>query len=155
MPKPPPLLSRLELGTYLRYSQHGTSEVSRRSRDWRSAVKAAKPDWIGHAMDRLEESLEATGLQRFLGPDVVLVPAPRSAPLREPSALWPGHAICQALVERGLGREVMPCLARTEAVPKSAYALKGGRPTAEQHLETMKVERVLLSPGPITRSMTS
>lgn len=150
MPKLPPLLSELELGTYLRYSPDGTSKVSKRSRDWRSAIKAAKPDWIGLALDRLKESLEETGLGRILGPDVTLVPAPRSAPLSEPSALWPGRAICEALVERGLGKEVLECLQRTESVPKSAYAEKGGRPTAERHLETMRVERGLFAPKRLT-----
>jgi len=139
VPKPPSLLSELELGTYLRYSPNGVSEVSRRSREWRSAVKAAKPDWIGLALDQLQEALQGSGLGRFLGPDVTLVPAPRSAPLSEPAALWPSRMICEELVTRRLGKEVVACLERMEAVPKSAYAEKGGRPTAERHLETMRV----------------
>jgi hypoxanthine phosphoribosyltransferase len=101
-------------------------------------------------MDQLQEALQESGLGRFLDPDVTLVPAPRSAPLSEPAALWPGRMICEELVTRRLGKEVVACLERTEAVPKSAYADKGGRPTAERHLETMRVERALFPPRQIT-----
>ena len=121
-----------------------------RSRAWRSAVKAAKPDWIGVALDHLKADLEESGLGRFLGPEVTLVPAPRSAPLSEPGALWPARVICEGLVTRGLGKEVVPCLVRTEAVPKSAFAEAGGRPTAERHLESMGIEHGIFAPGSIT-----
>jgi hypothetical protein len=150
VPTLPSLLSEIELGTFLRYSPSGTSEVSKRSRAWRDAVKAGKPDWIGLALDHLREALEPSGLRRFLGPDVILVPVPRSAPLSEPEALWPGRLICEGLIERGLGKEVLPCVERTEAVPKSAFAERGGRPTTERHLETMRIERALFAPRRIT-----
>lgn len=146
MSKLPPLLSDLELGTFLRYSPTGTLEVSRRSRLWRDAVKAGKPDWIGLALDRLKEALEPSGLGRFLGPGATLIPVPRSAPLSEPGALWPSRIICEELLARGLGKEVHPCLERIVAVPKSAFAEGGGRPSPERHLETMRLEPALLPP---------
>ena len=88
MQAPPPLLSELELGTFLRYSQRGLSQVSKDSRDWRSAIKAGRPEWISLALDRLQGSLREFGLDEFFGEDVSLVPAPRSAPLTEPRARW-------------------------------------------------------------------
>ena len=53
-------------------------------------------------------------------------------------------------VAAGLGREVMPCLTRTTAVPKSAFAGTGQRPTAPLHHETMAVQRALVRPERIT-----
>jgi predicted amidophosphoribosyltransferase len=53
-------------------------------------------------------------------------------------------------VTAGLGREVLACLRRTEAVPKSALAAPGGRPSVERHFETMEVDRSLLRPSRIT-----
>jgi hypothetical protein len=150
VPRPPLLLSELALGTYLRYSPTGTSQISRRSRDWRSAIKSGKPDWIGLALDRLKAIVEESGLDRHLGPEVTLVPVVRSAPLATKDALWPGRIISERLVERGLGKEVVACLIRTEAVPKSAYSEPGGRPTAERHLETMALERQLFGAARVT-----
>lgn len=87
----------------------------------------------------------------FLAPDAVLVPAPRSAPLASKDALWPARILCEALVRGGLGFEVLPCLVRTEAVRKSAYAGVGERPTPRRHYDTIRVElELLVRPARIT-----
>jgi hypothetical protein len=39
-------------------------------------------------------------LKNYLGPDEVLVPAPRSSPIKA-GALWPALRICEALVAAG------------------------------------------------------
>ena len=89
-------------------------------------------------------------MELFLGPDVVLIPVPRSAPIKDPSTLWPAERICARLAASGFGREVLPCLSRTVAVPKSAFAGAGQRPTAQLHFETMAVDAGLVRPERIT-----
>lgn len=82
----------------------------------------------------------------FFGDQVTLVPAPRSAPLPE-GALWPSLDICQAMVARGLAAATLPCVERTEAVPKSAFAKPGERPTPQRHYDTMAAEAQLEVPA--------
>lgn len=146
----PPLLSELRLGTYLQYSPRGITDVSRRSKAWSSAVKAGKPNWVNLALDRLSASLVEGGLEEFLGRKAVLVPVPRSAPLSEPNALWPARIIAAGLVERGLGKEVIPCLTRAEPVQKSSWAGAGERPDANHHLRTMQIVPEVFSHTQIT-----
>jgi hypothetical protein len=141
------LRSRVPFAALLTYSPRGSSETSKRSRQVRDAVKAARADVLDRCVEKLRE---LGGQEPFLGPGVTLVPAPRSAPIRDPGTLWPAERICARFVAAGLGREVLPCLSRTTAVPKSAFAGAGQRPTAPLHHETMTVQRTLVRPERIT-----
>ena len=113
----------------------------------RDAIKTARSDILERSMQRLRE---LGGMEPFLGADVVLVPAPRSAPIRDATTLWPAQRICAQLVAGKLGKEVLPCLARTVAVPKSAFAASGERPDVSRHFETMAVEGALVRGKRIT-----
>lgn len=144
-----PLLSDLVFGSFLVYSPRGVSEVSRRSRAHRDAIKAGNPQLLERAVALLEERFSPSGLAAVLGPDVTLVPAPRSGLLLEGS-LWPSRLIAEALRRAGLGADVRPLLRRIEAVPKSAYQQVGGRPSARRHYETMAVDIELVSTRRIT-----
>lgn len=42
---------------------------------------------------------------------------------------------------RGLAARTFPCIERLTAVPKSAYAAPGARPSAQQHFDSMRVQR--------------
>lgn len=137
------LLSSVPFASLLVYSPRGRSEVSRHSRRVRDAVKQGRLDVLEDAAARAQALLGSKGLDAFLGPDVVLVPAPRSSPLTK-GALWPAERICQVLSQHGLGRDVIPSLRRTVAVPKSAFARSGERPDAQRHYDTMAVEPILL-----------
>jgi len=148
--KPPRLLSEVEFGTFLVYSPRGKSETSKKSRKNRDNVKQDKPGFLKTAVDRLKDVLSSAGLEEFLGPQVTLVPAPRSAPLVGKDALWPGLRICEELVKCGLGKEILPCLSRTKKVAKSAFAAPGERAGVQEHLESMEVERLLVAPVAIT-----
>ncbi len=145
MPKPPSLLSEVRFGAFLVYSPRGSSEVSKRSRVWRDAIKLDQPPGIARAVEELAATFASSPLGEILGPDVVLVPAPKSSPLVE-GALWPARRIADELVKRGLGKEVEPCVRRAVRVPKSAYAGVGERPTAKTHLESLAVETALARP---------
>src|SRR5439155_6560765 len=118
--------------SYLVYSPKGQSEVSRKSRRIRDAVKAGQEPALRSIVEHLAQHFESSGLVAVLGPDVTLVPCPRSSLLVE-GALWPGRLIGEALVKVGLSRQVLVSLERVEAVPKSAFQARGGRPNARKH----------------------
>ena len=144
-----PLLSELAFGSLLVYSPRGTSETSRRSREYRDRFKAGDQALVESAVARLSECFADSGLDAVLEPDVALVPAPRSGLLLE-GALWPARIIADALARAGFGATVVPLLRRTEAVPKSAFQPPGERPNALRHYQTMAVEPELVAMRRIT-----
>jgi hypothetical protein len=91
---------------------------------------------------RISEDLESDGvsgmLREFLGADVVVVPAPRSAPLPGPEAFWPAKEICDALVKRQVARETAAVLERTRAIPKSSFSAPGERPRPSVHFDSIR-----------------
>ena len=150
MTQPIPLVSEVAFGALLTYSPRGTTAVSSQSRTVAYELKSAKPQAVERAVEILRLVLERGELTDFFGPGVVLVPAPRSAPL-EPGWLWPGENISRAMVAAGLAKEVLPCLRRIEKVAKSAFAGPGERPSAIRHRDTMAVDPPgLIQPKQVT-----
>ncbi|RKT37963.1 hypothetical protein [Thiocapsa rosea] len=138
--------SEVAFGALLQYAVRGQSPLSRRSRDVRTAIKTngvlGSVAVIAHAAVRAKENLEADGcLSRLLGPDVTLVPMPRSSLIKEGS-LWPARVICEALRACGIGDEILPCLSRAEAIGKAAFAASDRRPDPPDHYRTIRVESV-------------
>jgi hypothetical protein len=115
----------------------------------RDRVKYAHHDDLRRIAERLKDAFPSSGLHGVLGPDVALVPTPRSAPLLK-GGVWPAQRISDALVHQGFGREVMPLLSRVTPVPKSAYASTGNRPTPLDHLESLELELALGNPTTVT-----
>jgi hypothetical protein len=144
-----PLLSELPFGSYLVYSPRGTSDISRRSRQLRDAVKAGHTPTLKSIVDHLFQNFKGSDLSAVLGPEVTLVPCPRSSLLVE-GALWPGRLIAEELVRGGLGRQVLLSLERVEAVPKSAFQAWGSRTTALRHYETIRAAADLAATKRIT-----
>lgn len=136
------LLSEIPFGSFLVYSPHGTTPVSVRSRHFCQGVKTGNTAALRSIVERLVRDFDSTGLSAVLGPDVTLVPAPRSGVLVA-GGLWPSRLIADALVAARLGAAVLPALRRTEAVPKSAFQRRGERPDAVRHFETMSAEPAL------------
>jgi hypothetical protein len=88
---------------------------------------------------RIEEGPPADVLGEYLGPDVLLVPAPKSSPLVR-GALWIPREICRALVDVGLGMGYEALLERVTPVPKSSRAKTWmDRPTPDVHANSMSV----------------
>ena len=141
--------SELPFAALLVYSPHGESGVSIRSRGVRDKIKTADSRTLQLAVQRIREYYRAAGFAAFLGSEMPLVPVPGSS-LRVTGGLWVPERIAQALVAAGLGSEVLPCLLRTEAVPKSAFSNPGERPDVARHISTMAVEPQFLPPDRLT-----
>jgi predicted amidophosphoribosyltransferase len=83
-------------------------------------------------------------LADYFGANSVVVPIPRSAPLKDPTALWPSRELCKAIVAQGLACEMLPLLERVQAVPKSAFAKSAAeRATPDQHFQSTSVKAAL------------
>jgi predicted amidophosphoribosyltransferase len=143
------LPSDVLFASLLVYSPRGKSEISKKSQDLCQGLKRGDAELLRRAIATLKKHFDAHGFGEFLGPEVGLVPAPRSAP-RVERGLWPAELIAHALVAAGYGKEVLPYLKRTHAVPKSAFAPLGQRPTFERHCETIQVDAQLIVPARIT-----
>jgi hypothetical protein len=155
-----PFPSDLPFFSLLQYAPRGTSKTSRQSCKVVHAIKT-NANWkvqeqtvniIAYTAKRASEVVASADntLSRCLGPNVLLVPMPRSS-LQRPDALWPSLVICEALIAEGLGTEIDPCLRRTVPVEKSATAAPGQRPDPVDHYNSVVVERKsLLVPGQIT-----
>ena len=140
--------SSYNYGTFANYSPRGRTELSKQSRNTCGAIKAGRVDIIASAIPHLMNP-KAAVLQPFLGPDVTLVPAPRSAPLAE-GALWPAKVICDVLHEHGFGHEVQTYLRRMKAVPRSSNSPAAERPLVPVHMESIEAERPFFVPDKIT-----
>lgn len=84
----------------------------------------------------------------FLSPNTIFVPIPRSS-LQKSDALWPALAFADALVAKGLGKQVVTCLRRTKAIAKAATAPQGNRPPISDHLESLEFDFSLVPSGTI------
>ena len=105
--------------------KRGDSTVRMRGIEW--AVNRIRAEYANHPF-----------LASVLGPDKLLVPAPRSAPMRDANVLWPTKALCEELVKSGLGMRVVVALQRVTAVPKSAFCKRGEeRPDQQRHYDSM------------------
>ena len=143
------MLREVPFASFLIYSPRGESKISRKSRTVCYDVKNDKANVMTKIIGPLSEDYETTGLGSFLGPAVVLVPVPRSAPLVE-GALWPAERISERFLTAGLGNSVERVLLRKSPVRKSSSAQPGRRPTVQEHLETLIAEPLLLGSQEIT-----
>jgi hypothetical protein len=145
----PDLLPELEYAAFLVYSPRGTTGPSIASRGLTYKIKQDQGTVIHDAVRILAGRIADPLLRSFLGPEVILVPAPRSTLLVK-GALWPARRVCEELARAGLGADTRTLLRRVEAVPKAATAVRGERPSASKHLATLAVGPSLLPASAIT-----
>lgn len=141
--------SRLEFASCYVYTKHGTSEQARAARRIRDRLKLGGPDALTGAAERIAQlHTKGSPLEGWISDDAILVPAPGSAPLVQ-GGLWVPERMCRALIPAGVGGSVATLVTRAKAVPKSAYATVGARPTVAQHIDSLEVGSQLLPPGPL------
>lgn len=138
--------SSLTFAALLQYAPRGRSDSSLHSRDVTYKIK--QDGYIGRfriidfSAERLAQEIAAHPfLGDYFNSSVSLVPVPRSSPLVRPDALWPSLRICQAILARGLGADIIPCIERTRAVRKSSTAAAGQRPGPAEHYGSVRVVR--------------
>jgi hypothetical protein len=141
----------LRFASLLVYSPSGASQASVDSQKAMRELKNCRPALLARIVLRLKQQFEAGRLRDFLGPDVVLVPAPRRVPPKLKVPSWPAKDLCDRLVTEGLGASVELLLTRHKAVPKSALQRKGvDRPGPDAHAESIRATPLLLAPSRIT-----
>lgn len=143
------LLSKITFGSFLVYAPRGTSELSRKAKQFVRALKEERLIGVPpqspseYAAQRLADERADGILDEFFGTAPLLVPVPRSS-LTVEGGIWPAYNIAAALVGQGIGATVVPCLQRVRAVTKSAFAVSGARPKAMEHYESMIVTRMVV-----------
>lgn len=161
----------LPFGSFLSYGTRGrpSTQAANQARHAKDCLKGDK-EYPGtgmlfsrYAAQRLREHVDSDpALLKILGPTKVLIPVPSSS-LMKPGTLRVPHRLAQALCDVGMGSEVLACLHRTEAVPKSSMATAASeRLTPEDHFRTMGVddlglhcpEDVVLVDDVVTRGST-
>ena len=141
----------LDFGSLLSYSPHGSSSEIDQSKDVMKVLKAdqylEKPtipmsDWIAQTMKQYMDKLPFAS---FFKENTVLVPTPGSS-LMQANSLWVPHRIATALVNTGIGREVVACLVRKTPVRKSAWSKTSERPTVKEHIASFSVQELISDP---------
>jgi hypothetical protein len=149
--------SSLPFTSFLQYSPKGLGGKGNDSKFVRSAIKSdgmissSGPEGKilqVNAIDRAVELIpklieEYPFLTKCFGPDVTLIPIPRSSPLAAKDALWPTHRICRALCAKGLAGDISTLLERHTPVQKSAFAQPGQRPSPQAHFDSTKIGQVV------------
>jgi hypothetical protein len=142
------------------YSPTGDSAICARSRLLRALLKEGDARFMIKYAVRVRQQLEpASRLAGFFRSDDLLVPVPRSAP--KVAGTWAAAELARALVQEGVGGATWPGLRRISAVPKSATAATGRRPSVARHFDSFQMEpsalclrNVVLIDDVITRGRT-
>ena len=93
----------------------------------------------------VQENMSSLPFANFFQPETVLVPVPKSS-LMLKDTLWVPLRIATALVRRGLGSKVDPCLVRDTAIRKAAWSKASDRPKPKEHFATLSVQRRISGP---------
>lgn len=146
MSQPSTLLSKLPYAALLAYSPRGQSETADLSRKVCNGVKQWQPAVTKRLRQILLEGVGKMEIGQVLGPDVIVVPCPRSAPVRE-GTLWPALEICRLLLDCGFCERIEQVVRREKAVVRSHTAAPGNRPTVQMHYESMSASTLMHSRG--------
>lgn len=143
--------SELRFGSLLVYAPQGTSDLSNQSRQVVRHLKNCRAAILQRVGLRFAEQVTLGRFQGILGPDVLLVPAPRSSPAVK-DMNWPALRISKELQDRHLCGGISCMLERHAPVAKSALVTKGSeRTTPEQHAASLRCTMTPSAPRtPIT-----
>lgn len=132
------MIARLAFASCYVYSPDGESAICARSRLLCALLKEGDARFLVKYAARVREQTQSGAVLAgfFLSGDL-LVPVPRSAPKVRGS--WAAAELAQALVREGVGAETWPGLQRVFAVPKSATAAKGSRPSVARHYDSFRL----------------
>ncbi len=176
------LLEKLEFCSIFSYCPKDNSEeglFAKKVRDWikndiivtvkKSVFREGKTIMVEKEMpmshyvaDVLKNLVDEGYFSEFFQSDVILVPMPRSAPLKK-GQLWPAYQIANAMENKELG-VVVPLIQRLMPIQKSSYAPPSKRPKPADHFNSMGInktaeldldfERIVLVDDIVTRGHT-
>ncbi len=134
-----PAIRSLDFASCYVYAPCGVCRVSARSRSLCAMIKAPEP-LLGpfYARCVMRQALDMPILAEFFRAIDVLVPVPPREPSRPSRECLPDR-LADAFVAEGLARTVWRGLSRVSAVPKSASAAPGRRPTVLAHYDSLGV----------------
>ena len=147
-------ISNIEFGSLLTYSPRGTTDEEARSRTFKAKLKTdgylekeqiLMTEYIAQG---IKNNLERLPFADFFKADPILIPTPSSS-LTKANTLWVPQRLATALVNNGLGKKVSSCLERTKPLRKSHISLSANRPKAQEHYDTMAVQKELSEPNEI------
>jgi hypothetical protein len=142
------VIRRLAYASCYVYSPAGKGAICERSRLLRALLKEGDARFmIKYAVRVHQQAEECSQLAGFFRDADVLVPVPGSSP--RVCGTWVAADLARALVQEGLGTMAWPGLHRVWAVPKSATAAPGGRPTVSCHFESFLMERSSVDPASV------
>lgn len=143
------VIRTIEYASCYVYSPAGTGAVCERSRLLRTLLKAGDGSFmLKYALRVRQQVTDPTLLAGFFRASDVLVPVPGCAPSMT-GGLWTARHLAIALLNQGLGGAAWSGLRRVRAVPKSATAAPGQRPTAYLHYESFFIEPPMAPPETI------
>lgn len=151
-----PSRSELEFAAVAAYCPRGDIPILVRSRNLMLQVKENRVVTSSGCVETASEfvarrvrEMDLPFAKDFLGPDVTLLPVPRSG-LQKAGALWPAKEIAVALHREGFGSGVLPCLERSTAVAKAATSPARDRPKARVHFDSLHLRDPIGLPRRVT-----
>ena len=134
-----PTMRSIEFASCFVYAPSGASAVSARSRSLCAMIKTAEPALVPlYARCVARQARRIPMLAEFFQTIDVLIPIPACNPSRKHREELP-RQLAEALVAEGLATSVWKGLHRIRAVPKSATAPPGRRPTVRAHYDSLRV----------------
>jgi predicted amidophosphoribosyltransferase len=143
----PPSVRSLVFAACYVYSPSGVGALSAASRSFCSMLKTGEPGLTLICARRvMQQTNERSILKEFFEASDVLVPIPANHPDRPRQAL--SGRLAEALVAQGLAARAWTGLHRVCAVPRSATAPAGRRPSVLTHYQSLRVVTDESMPGP-------
>lgn len=132
------MIDHLAFASLYVYSPAGESAICARSRLLCALLKGGDARFmVRYAVRVREQTQSASVLAGFFLPGDLLVPVPGSA--LKVGGAWAAAELARALVREGVGAETWSGLQRISAVPKSATAAKGSRPSVARHYDSFRL----------------
>lgn len=147
-------ITAIEFGSLLTYSPRGDTNEEARSRTFMAKLKSdgflekEKILMTKFIAQGIKNNLEKLPFADFFKANPILIPTPSSS-LTKANTLWVPQRLATALVDNGLGEKVSSCLQRTKPLRKSHKSSNANRPKAQEHYDTMAVQKELSEPDEI------
>ncbi len=147
-------ITSLDCGSLLTYSPYGSTKEETRSKTFKAKLKSdgyleeEKILMTEYIARGIKNNLEKLPFADFFKRNPILIPTPSSS-LTKTDTLWVPQRLAIALVNNGLGEKVSSCLQRTNPLRKSHTSTSANRPKAQEHYNTIAVQKELSEPDEI------